>query len=179
MNFLAAPYDMDVQTESKRNMDDNAVSVDSLYRETGPQLLAWLARRHGDGSAAEDLLQETFAAVMRRPEAALRSDSPRAYLFGIARHLSADAHRRPKIFEPMPAEVAAPAREEDPKLAAMREALARLEPPAREILELRLQAELSYEEIAAALEIPIGTVRSRLHHAVRRLREAMKKETDL
>ncbi len=140
-------------------MDDSAASVDSLYRETGPQLLAWFARRHGDGAAAEDLLHETFAAVMRRPEAALRSDSPRAYLFGIARHLSADAHRRPKLFEPMRAEAAEEVREESPKLAVMREAIATLEPSMREILELRLQAELSYEEIAAALEIPVGTVR--------------------
>ena len=160
-------------------MDDKAASVESLYRETGPQLLAWLARRHGDGPAAEDLLHETFAAVMRRPELALSSDSPRAYLFGIARHLSADAFRRPKVFEPLPAEAAEPLREEDPNLGAMREAIEKLEGPMREILELRLQAELSYEEIAAALEIPVGTVRSRLHHAVRRLRETLKKEKNL
>ena len=43
----------------------------------------------------------------------------------------------------------------------------------RETLELRLADELSYEEIAAVLEIPVGTVRSRLHNAVKKLREEM------
>lgn len=174
---------MDVEKEIKRNMDDIAASVANLYRETGPLLLAWFGRRHGNQQTAEDLLQETFAAVMRRPHLALGSDSPRAYLFGIARHLSANAHRRQRPFEILPGDeasaTAAPREPEDPKLAAMREAIGRLDPSLREVLELRLQAELSYEEIAAALEIPIGTVRSRLHHAVGRLRRILQKEKHL
>jgi RNA polymerase sigma-70 factor (ECF subfamily) len=44
----------------------------------------------------------------------------------------------------------------------------------REALELRLRENLSYEEIAHVLDIPIGTVRSRLHSALRQLRERMK-----
>jgi len=40
-------------------------------------------------------------------------------------------------------------------------------------LELRLRCELSYEEIADVLEIPVGTVRSRLHGALQRLRAAL------
>ena len=55
----------------------------------------------------------------------------------------------------------------------MRKAIAQLAPELRETLELRIEQELSYEEIAGVLEIPVGTVRSRLHHAVRRLRAAL------
>ena len=55
----------------------------------------------------------------------------------------------------------------------MRLAMAELPEQIRETLELRLRDELSYEEIAAVLEIPLGTVRSRLHTALRLLRAAM------
>ena len=53
------------------------------------------------------------------------------------------------------------------------DAVARLPEPFREVLELRLREELSYGQIAQVLEIPVGTVRSRLHHAVQRLRESL------
>ncbi len=49
-------------------------------------------------------------------------------------------------------------------------AIQELPPLYRQTLLLRLADELSYEEIAAALDVPLGTVRSRIHEAVRRLR---------
>ena len=61
----------------------------------------------------------------------------------------------------------------DPRLDEMRQAIAELPGQQRQALELRLREELSYEEIAAVLDIPLGTVRSRLHHAVRRLRQLL------
>jgi RNA polymerase sigma-70 factor (ECF subfamily) len=56
----------------------------------------------------------------------------------------------------------------------MRRAIGRLPPHQRETLQLRLVDDLSYDEIAAVLEIPVGTVRSRLHNAVRTLGELVK-----
>ena len=58
----------------------------------------------------------------------------------------------------------------------MREAIAGLPAHLRETLELRLRDELSYEEIAQVLEIPMGTVRSRLHGALKLLREKLNEE---
>lgn len=55
-------------------------------------------------------------------------------------------------------------------MEALRRAIERLPEAQREVLALRLGDELSYAEIAAILAVPIGTVRSRIHHAVRRLR---------
>jgi RNA polymerase sigma-70 factor (ECF subfamily) len=72
--------------------------------------------------------------------------------------------------------VAGPA--EDPRLENMRAAIAGLPEALRETLALRLRAELSYEEIAETLQIPVGTVRSRLHDAVRRLRAAVSGKAD-
>jgi RNA polymerase sigma-70 factor (ECF subfamily) len=100
--------------------------------------------------------------------------SRRAYLFGIARHVGLDALRRA---EPagVPADfLIAPAAGEDARLESMRAAIAELPSPQREALLLKLQQELSYEEIAGVLGVPVGTVRSRLHYAVLRLRQVLK-----
>lgn len=61
----------------------------------------------------------------------------------------------------------------DPRLTRMRDAIAALPAKWSEVLQFRIRQELTYEEIAAVLDIPVGTVRSRLHAAVRRLRQRM------
>ena len=53
------------------------------------------------------------------------------------------------------------------------EALARLEPRDRDIVILIAWQDLTYEQVAQALAIPVGTVRSRLHRARERLRESL------
>jgi RNA polymerase sigma-70 factor (ECF subfamily) len=158
------------------NTGDQARRVEKIYREFGPELLAFFRRRHDSPQTAEDLLQETFAAAMKHPGRLLQADSPRAYLFGMARNLSAELHRRSRPTEELPAEPAGDEADgEDPRLEVMREGIAGLNAASRQVLELRLQRELSYEEIAAALGVPVGTVRSRLHHAVRQLRDHLRK----
>lgn len=154
---------------------EHAWLTEKIYREVGPDLLAFFRRRHESPQVAEDLLQETFAVVLKDPERLLRADSPRAYLFGVARNLSTDLWRRSQRAEELPTEPKSDLDESaDARLELMREAIARLNPASRQVLELRLQGEFSYEEIAATLEVPIGTVRSRLHHAVRQLRQQLK-----
>jgi RNA polymerase sigma-70 factor (ECF subfamily) len=157
-------------------MGEGAEDLDRLYREVGPQLLAWLARRRGNPTAAEDLLQETFAAALRHPERLWRAVSQRAYLFGIARNLMVDSYCEMRATTSLPEDLAMePEATVDPRVERMREAIGKLNPALREALELRLQAELSYEEIATALGVPVGTVRSRLHHAVKQLRQMMER----
>lgn len=140
-------------------------------------LTAYFFRRHRSVQVAEDLAQETFLRLVRRVERCRASESARGYLFGIARHVSADAFRRARpawegcaILET----VAAP--QPDERLAAAREVIGALPPLQREILELRFQNDLSYAEIAEALRIPVGTVRSRLHAALGALRETMERQ---
>jgi RNA polymerase sigma-70 factor (ECF subfamily) len=154
-----------------------AVNVEQLYRESRETLTAYFLRRHSSRHAAEDLLHETFLRLMRRVDRCHAVSSPRGYLFGIARHVSADAWRRarPTGEEDVSVEsVAAPA--PDPRLAAARETIAALPALQREILDMRFQHDLSYAEIAEALGIPVGTVRSRLHNALELLRERLEQD---
>jgi RNA polymerase sigma-70 factor (ECF subfamily) len=149
------------------------VEIEALYHRHGPALLAYLRRTFGPN--AEDLLQESFVHALRSREQCLRADSPRAFLFGIARHVGLSAARRERAHLPLP-DVPAPQRAEHPALDAMAAAIRALPPQIRETLELRLREELSYEEIATVLQVPIGTVRSRLHSALKLLRQALKQE---
>ena len=64
----------------------------------------------------------------------------------------------------------------DERLAATHEIITSLPALQREILDLRLQHDLSYAEIAEALGIPVGTVRSRLHNALEMVRKQLQKE---
>src|SRR5271167_1809111 len=116
--------------------------MDRLYHELRPELLGYFLRRHGNRETAEDLLQETFAAVMRNPERLCQAETLRAYLFGIARNVSVDALRRMRPEEVQTdKEVAAELALEDPRLDSMREAIVRLNPALRQVLELRLREE--------------------------------------
>lgn len=149
------------------------VEIESLYHRHGPALLAYLRRSFGHH--AEDLLQESFVHALRSRDQCLHADSPRAFLFGIARNLGLSALRKSRATTAL-TDLPAPPTAEDPALAAMRSAIAALPGQIRETLELRLRDELSYDEIAAVLQIPVGTVRSRLHTALKLLREKLKEE---
>jgi RNA polymerase sigma-70 factor (ECF subfamily) len=172
MNFFR--FSCDVSDGSERQGRLSMEKIEHLYHAHGPALLRYLQRNFGRCAAAEDLLQETFVQALRRQDRLSVADSPRAWLFGIARHVGLTALRRNRPTESL--EVMSPKlAEPNPELATMREAISLLPPAMREPLELRLRENLSYEEIAAMLEIPIGTVRSRLHTAMQKLRDAMEK----
>ncbi len=145
--------------------------IENLYHSYSSDLLGYLRRSFGRCDSPEDMLQETFLQVLRAGDRAAQAKMPRAWLFGVARHVGLTALRRHRPSQPLP-EIAAPPTSSD-QLQQMREAIAKLPDTMREPLELRLRESLRYEEIAAVLDIPVGTVRSRLHNAMCRLRQAM------
>ncbi len=159
-------------------MDEPVNRLRSLYAEHGPGLLRYLRRLTGRGDWAEDLLQETFVQALKGLERLEAAASPRAWLFAIARHLGINARQRRRDVLPLHDEmVAGPQGRPDPRREDLREAIAALPEKQREALQLRLGDGLSYEEIAQALGVPIGTVRSRLHAAVKTLRQSLGQES--
>ncbi|MCC6683196.1 MAG: RNA polymerase sigma factor [Phycisphaeraceae bacterium] len=142
-----------------------------LYQRHGHAVWRYLCARHRSQDA-QDLWQETFLHAWRGRNALLRAASAKAWLLTIARNRSVSAIRRRRVTQTLGADVPAQAAAtDDPRLADMQRWISELSPIHRQVLELRLHEELSYEQIAGVLDLPVGTVRSRLHHAVRTLRQ--------
>jgi len=155
-------------------MDQATRELEELYMQMGPKLLAYFRQRRVLAGTAEDLVQDTFVRALRNFDRVHNSVSPRAYLFGIARHVRLDALLRYRPLEELSdAATAEDGHSDDAPLDQMRTAIAKLPPLHREPLLLKLQQELSYDEIAEVLGVPVGTVRSRLHYAVAALKQAL------
>jgi RNA polymerase sigma-70 factor (ECF subfamily) len=149
----------------------------------------YLVRRIGPADA-DTVLGEVFrVAFEKRATYDTSYESARPWLYGIAtrlvaRHRRAEA-RRIRATARLASERATPADAtelvDDRVDAAARwpgvaDAVAELPPGERDALLLFVWEELSYEEIAAALGVPVGTVRSRLNRARRRLRDLREPE---
>jgi RNA polymerase sigma-70 factor (ECF subfamily) len=131
----------------------------------------YLARRAG-AERADDLASATFVvAFERRRTFRTESTSALPWLLGIATNLLLERRRRDAVelglLDRLRAAPGAGALDEEPPPEAARlgEALAGLDVPQREVLLLYAWADLSYEQIAEALSVPLGTVRSRLARA--------------
>ena len=150
----------------------------------------YLSRRVGQ-AIADDLAAETFTrAFERRSSYDRAAERALPWLLGIAVNLLAH-HRRSEgrqlralaaLREPEPGEHPADAatRRLDATTSRQRLALAleRLDDYDREALLLVAWGELTYVEVASVLKIPVGTVRSRLHRARRKLRQALEPRSD-
>jgi RNA polymerase sigma-70 factor, ECF subfamily len=139
----------------------------------------YLARR-ASSAEADDLASMTFVvAFERRRSFRPDSTSARPWLLGIATNLLRERHRVERrergTLVLLNAERAADAHSASggPETERLAEALATLDSAQRDVLLLHAWEELSYEEIAEALEIPIGTVRSRLARARAHLRSRL------
>ena len=159
---------------SDHGMERVIEEIEALYRSHGSAILGYLRRITGDNESVEDLFQDTFAQALRRRDRVVGAFSPRAWLFGIARNIAMNSLRRRRAFVSLPEQLPVASPDQNPGMEPMREAIARLPAELQETLALRLGEDLSYAEIALVLGIPPGTVRSRLHRAVRQLRRIMR-----
>jgi RNA polymerase sigma factor (sigma-70 family) len=175
---------------------DGAVIAESLgtpgafgviFDRHGSALLRFLARRV-DPAEAEDLLGEVFRIAFERRAAFERDrDSARPWLYGIAANLVAKHYRSEarrlramarasalrvsaaRLLDEDPAERAVAVADAGALWPRVVDAIGALPEPERQVLLLFAWEELSYEEIAQALGVPVGTVRSRLSRGRARL----------
>ncbi|MFG1942391.1 RNA polymerase sigma factor [Nonomuraea sp. NPDC048826] len=157
----------------------------TLFDRHALALHRYVTRRLGD-SLADDIVAEAFlAAFRRRDRYDVRHTDARPWLYGIAANLIGKHHRTESrsyqalartgvddvvesYADRVDARVSASAAQRD-----LARALAELSPDERDVLLMTAWADLSYEEVAQALEIPVGTVRSRLHRARKKTRAAL------
>ncbi|MDM7886524.1 RNA polymerase sigma factor [Curtobacterium sp. RHCKG23] len=163
-----------------------AAELGRQFDEHGRRILLYLARRT-DLQSAEDILGETFVtALVRWDSFDPDRQDPLPWLFGIASNLLRRHWRSQRRADRAMSRVAVPERLDDDAgerldneravRTVVRE-LYRMRPVVRETVLLHAWAELTYEQIAEATGVPVGTVRSRLNRARSALR-AMPGTTD-
>jgi RNA polymerase sigma-70 factor (ECF subfamily) len=156
----------------------DAIGFEALFRRWQAPLRRHLARMLDDEAAADDLVVETFLRLRRHRDRWRPGTPLRPWLFTIARNLARNRLRAERLWGWLPltaarAEHASPAphgREDDEIRRRVAAAFAALPAAQREACSLRLLADLPLEEIARVMHVPVGTVKSRLFHGLRRLR---------
>jgi RNA polymerase sigma-70 factor (ECF subfamily) len=117
-------------------------------------------------------MQETFAYLLQKFPGFILTASLMTFLYPAVKNLSIAAHqkrRRASGDESNLDEILAPAADSNP--ADLSEVMRALSDAHREVVLMRFIDGLTLDEIAVALDIPPGTVKSRLHHALRQLRD--------
>lgn len=165
---------------------------DELVRRYSAELGNYLARYLGDHALAEDALQDAFLQVFTKCDHYKSGWAVRPWLYSVATHRAIDSLRRAsrvpihsggssRIEKELDAECKLEGvastdpgpleqLQERERRIELRACLNRLPEKQRQILVLAYDREMSYSDMAALLNIPVGTVKSRIHGAIARLR---------
>ncbi|MBD5784745.1 sigma-70 family RNA polymerase sigma factor [Cellulosimicrobium terreum] len=175
--------DLDVSILGRRFADGEEDALGEAYRRWSALVHTIALRSLGNRADAEDVTQQVFVAAWRGRH---RFDPGRArlpaWLVGITRHTVADAHEARSRVRRSEQAVAAsapnpPVTDDDVRRVADRvvvaDALRELGDPGRTILELAFFRDLTHVQIAAELDLPLGTVKSHVRRGLIRLRDRM------
>lgn len=149
-----------------------ARSLETVFREEAAFAVRIVRRLGAPAADVEDLVQQAFVILQRRPELHTADASPRSVLFGVIRRLVAD-HRKKRKRATTPYDAdehgALPHQEADLERRRARrlldEALDELDEPRREVFVLYEIEGLGMREVAELIGVPIQTAYSRLHSA--------------
>jgi RNA polymerase sigma-70 factor, ECF subfamily len=172
-------------------------AFDKLVRRYQDPLTGFFFRNCWDRYLAEDLVQEVFIRMIKAADRYEASGKLTTFVFKIARNLWIDKTRQNKV-KPRPISMDKPLRHQEegtlgqtiaapPACPAadlvheeehqrLRQAYLQLPDGQRMVFELAVYQDLPYREISASLGIPVGTVKSRMFHALRTLRSLMEEE---
>lgn len=161
-------------------MGDDAGRFRALFESEFVAIVGYAARRLSDPTEAADVAADVFVIAWRRISDVPRGSEARLWLYGVARNVMSNhtrsARRRGRLVERLRSELRAMPAANNPATAevvALRQALSTLGDEDRELLLLATWEGLSPSQIASVLEVPPGTVRSRLHRARQGLRDAL------
>jgi RNA polymerase sigma-70 factor, ECF subfamily len=149
-------------------------AFDLLLREISPPLLRYVTRVTADAALAEDIVQETLIVIVRKIQWLDDPSLFRAWAYRIASRETFRVlrKRRAVIFEPIGEDFSSNVTPVDPWLTErLTTSLERLSPASRAVLTLHYLEERPLSEIAAILDLTIGTVKSRLAYGLAQLRK--------
>jgi len=159
--------------------DSDRQCFTALYHDHALALLGYGLRRTSNEDAV-DMVSETFAVAWRRLQDVPAGDGARPWLFGVARHVLLNQGRSNRRRNALTQRLVAAVEQVAPDETAasddsllMDAALKRLDPLDQELLMLTCWEGLSPTEVAEALDMAAGTVRSRLHRARKNLRRLL------
>lgn len=152
-----------------------AADVAGLYAATGRRLVGLLISVGASPALAEDLLQEAYARLVPRWDAVRHYDNPEAWVRTVALRLYVSHERRSRVFRRHAAALqsASAGDEPSPDRVALEAALAELPVHQRVVVVMHYVLDLPVAEIATALRISPGTVKSRLSRARAHLAQAL------
>ena len=164
--------------------DRSEAAFRELYAEFAPRVRDYMSRKGADAAMSEDLAQETLLTVWRKASLySVEKGTPAAWIFTIARNLRIDRLRRQMPWQELCAEDAATIPSEDvqpdeiasqnQRQERVRAVLAMLPAEQREIVTLAFIDGLSHGELASRLALPLGTVKSRMRLAYKKVRETL------
>lgn len=160
-----------------------------LFERHSRAVYNFLSRRTGSWTEAEDLTSVVFLDAWRNRDAVvLDRESALPWLFGIARNTAANRVRAVRRYQKLQARLPRPLPvhdhaqdvadrvDDENALVALRASIRRLPRHEREVVELCLWSGLDQQAAATALGVAVGTIKSRLHRARRRLGEDLRAE---
>ncbi|GAA2111152.1 RNA polymerase sigma factor [Actinomadura alba] len=187
---------MGMVSHARDELDDSRIVAASLedpeafgelFRRHSPRLHAYIKRRLGL-VLADDLVSETFTTAFRQRARFDGRAEFSAWLWGIASNLIAKHHRQEtRMYRAFARTGVDPAEDGVADLASDRasaaalgprlaKALASLSAQERSAVLLLAWGEMSYAEIAATLDLPLGTVKTKIHRARIKLRKTLPEE---
>ncbi len=166
-----------------RSRAGDADAFGLLFERHAKAIYNYCFRRVGDWATAEDLLSIVFLEAWRRRDKELPADKVLPWLYGIATNVVRNRRRSERRFaaalsrlpRPWPeqgfADIADARLDDERQMRTVLALIGQIPPHEQDVLALCVWSEMSYEDAALALGVPVGTVRSRLSRARERLRE--------
>lgn len=168
----------------------DAAAMEALFDRHRQAVFGWMRRHVRDASDAEDLYHDVWLKIIRQAHS-YRPGGFKAWMWRIVRNCVIDNARKMRpdlildadeegegeaLIDSIPDASAVHAlsgMEAEERRAAVYGAMDELSPPLREVVLLRIHGELEFREIAAVLDLPLGTVLARMHNAIAKLKSRL------